>query len=113
MDWTPTLADRPGPTYQRIVEALSADIAQGRLHRGQKLPTHRALAKALGVDLTIFEPPVPMRGFTIDYLASVARATDPALQWLRDRIFEICSEGGTERDLHVPPPARSAWRGHH
>jgi DNA-binding transcriptional MocR family regulator len=52
MDWTPTLADRPGPTYQRIVEALSADIAQGRLHRGQQLPTHRALAKALGVDLT-------------------------------------------------------------
>src|ERR1044072_9957466 len=52
MDWTPTLADRAGPTYQRIVEALSADIAQGRLHRGQQLPTHRALAKALGVDLT-------------------------------------------------------------
>ena len=52
MDWTPTLADRAGPTYQRIVEALSADIAHGRLHRGQQLPTHRALAKALGVDLT-------------------------------------------------------------
>src|ERR1043165_9626596 len=52
MDWTPTLADRAGPTYQRIVEALAADIAQGRLHRGQQLPTHRALAKTLGIDLT-------------------------------------------------------------
>ena len=53
----------------------------------------RHFAKEL--DLTIFEPPVPMRGFTIDYLASVARATDPALQWLRDQIFKICGEGST------------------
>ena len=29
-----------------------ADVASGRLHRGERLPTHRALAKALGVDLT-------------------------------------------------------------
>src|SRR5690348_11894867 len=52
MDWSPTLADRQGPVYRRIVEALSDDIASGRLHRGQQLPTHRALARALGVDLT-------------------------------------------------------------
>jgi hypothetical protein len=42
-----------------------------------------------------------MRGFAIDYLASVARATDPALQWLRDQIFEVCSEGGTKLDLEA------------
>src|SRR6516164_6614066 len=52
MDWAPTLSDRQGPVYRRIVEALTEDIASGRLHRGQQLPTHRALAKALGVDLT-------------------------------------------------------------
>jgi DNA-binding transcriptional MocR family regulator len=52
MDWVPTLEDRPGPLYQRIVDALSADVASGRLRRGQQLPTHRALAKALGIDLT-------------------------------------------------------------
>jgi DNA-binding transcriptional MocR family regulator len=52
MDWIPTLNDRQGPVYQRIVEALTADIASGRLRRGQQLPTHRALAKALGIDLT-------------------------------------------------------------
>src|SRR5437764_3025251 len=52
MDWTPTLEDRSGPAYQRIVDALSADIASGRLRRGQQLPTHRSLAKALGLDLT-------------------------------------------------------------
>ena len=52
MDWMPTLSDRRGPVYQRIVEALAADVASGCLHRGQQLPTHRALAKALGIDLT-------------------------------------------------------------
>jgi DNA-binding transcriptional MocR family regulator len=52
MDWLPTLGDRPGPVYESIVDALGADVASGRLHRGERLPTHRALAKALGVDLT-------------------------------------------------------------
>jgi DNA-binding transcriptional MocR family regulator len=52
MDWIPTLADRDGPIYRCIVEALTADIASGRLRRGQQLPTHRSLATALRIDLT-------------------------------------------------------------
>src|SRR5262245_32923984 len=52
MDWVPTLSDATGPVYEGIVSALAADIASGRLHRGDRLPTHRALAKALGIDLT-------------------------------------------------------------
>jgi DNA-binding transcriptional MocR family regulator len=38
--------------FLRIVDALAADIASGRLVRGERLPTHRALAAALGLDLT-------------------------------------------------------------
>jgi DNA-binding transcriptional MocR family regulator len=52
MDWIPTLTDREGPVYLRIVAALAADIESGRLVRGQQLPTHRELAKTLGIDLT-------------------------------------------------------------
>lgn len=52
MDWIPTIAGRSGPAYQRIVAALADDIASGALRRGQRLPTHRALARALGLDLT-------------------------------------------------------------
>ena len=52
MDWLPTLGEWQGPVFQRIVDALAADIASGRLVRGQRLPTHRALANALGIDLT-------------------------------------------------------------
>jgi hypothetical protein len=32
-------------------DGLSNDIASGRLKRGQRLPTHRALAQALRIDL--------------------------------------------------------------
>lgn len=52
MDWSPTFDAAEGPVYEGIVEALERDISSGRLHRGQRLPTHRALAKALSVDLT-------------------------------------------------------------
>ena len=52
MDWLPALSEWPGPVFTRIVEAMAADIARGRLVRGQRLPTHRALAKALNIDLT-------------------------------------------------------------
>ncbi|WP_249147288.1 PLP-dependent aminotransferase family protein [Bradyrhizobium jicamae] len=38
--------------FLRIVDALAADIASGALVRGQRLPTHRALATALDIDLT-------------------------------------------------------------
>src|SRR6202022_3899504 len=52
MDWLPTLSEWPGPVYMRIVDALGADIAKGRLGGGQQLPPHRALAHALDIDLT-------------------------------------------------------------
>ncbi len=52
MDWLPAISEGSGPVYRRIVDALSNDIANGRLRRGQQLPTHRRLAHALGIDLT-------------------------------------------------------------
>jgi DNA-binding transcriptional MocR family regulator len=52
MVWIPTISEFSGPTYRRIADAIEADIGSGRLVRGQQLPTHRALARALSVDLT-------------------------------------------------------------
>ena len=52
MDWVPTLSEWHGPMFLRIVDALAADIASGRLLRGERLPTHRTLAASLGLDLT-------------------------------------------------------------
>jgi DNA-binding transcriptional MocR family regulator len=45
--WSPWLADIPGPFHRRLVAALQQDIAAGRLLPETRLPTHRALARAL------------------------------------------------------------------
>lgn len=47
--WKPDLADRHGPKYLQIVDALSESIAAGKLKAGDKLPPHRELAYGLGV----------------------------------------------------------------
>ena len=48
-NWTPLIAEAAGPRYLAIAEALAADIAEGRLKPGDRLPTHRDLAWHLGV----------------------------------------------------------------
>lgn len=47
--WTPKFDNTRGPLYWRIAAALVNDIRSGRLGAGERLPTHRALADALGV----------------------------------------------------------------
>ena len=49
--WQPELQNRTGPVYQTIADALAKDIEQGRLTIGQRLPTHRDLARRLGVTI--------------------------------------------------------------
>lgn len=51
MTWTPAIADRVGPIYRSIADALAEDVAQGRLKPGTRLPTHRDLAYRLGVTI--------------------------------------------------------------
>jgi len=40
-----------GPVYIAIADALAADVRRGRLNVGDRLPTHRALAERLGVNV--------------------------------------------------------------
>ena len=47
--WTPDITENGSTAYQAIVDALERDVAIGRLKPGEKLPTHRALADALGL----------------------------------------------------------------
>ncbi|AGC46425.1 GntR family transcriptional regulator [Myxococcus stipitatus DSM 14675] len=47
--WTPNLRGREGPLYRVIADALGADIEEGRLAAGTRLPTHRELAEKVGV----------------------------------------------------------------
>ncbi|WP_374449499.1 PLP-dependent aminotransferase family protein [Stella sp.] len=47
--WLPHLADRPGPKYRAIADALAEDIRRGAMRPGTRLPTHRDLAWRLGL----------------------------------------------------------------
>jgi DNA-binding transcriptional MocR family regulator len=47
--WTPDLKRREGPRYQAIADVLEEDIGRGMLVDGERLPTHRELARRLGV----------------------------------------------------------------
>ncbi len=50
--WMPRLTGQEGPIYLAIAEAIGTAVARGELPPGARLPTHRAMAEALGVDLT-------------------------------------------------------------
>lgn len=50
--WKPRLVESARTKYLGIVEALEADIRSGRVAPGDRLPAQRAIAEALGVDLT-------------------------------------------------------------
>ncbi|HEX5076184.1 MAG TPA: PLP-dependent aminotransferase family protein [Gemmatimonadaceae bacterium] len=52
MAWTPRIAGETAPLYIAIADAIAADAEAGRLSPGTRLPTHRALAATLGVDVT-------------------------------------------------------------
>ncbi len=49
--WTPALPDGDAPIYERLVEALRADVASGALPAGTRLPPQRDLAHRLGLGL--------------------------------------------------------------
>lgn len=49
--WHPHIGNRAGPRYIAIADALARDISGGVLHPGDRLPTHRDLARRLGVNV--------------------------------------------------------------
>jgi DNA-binding transcriptional MocR family regulator len=52
MSWNPRIPAETQPLYVAIADAIADDAESGRLAPGTRLPTHRALAATLGVDVT-------------------------------------------------------------
>lgn len=51
-DWVADISTGSGPRYLAIANAIGAAMDRGALAPGDRLPPHRSLAAALGVDLT-------------------------------------------------------------
>ena len=49
--WTPTNLSPRGPVYLAIADALGRDLDGGLLSPGERLPTHRELARRIGVNV--------------------------------------------------------------
>jgi DNA-binding transcriptional MocR family regulator len=50
--WHPDLGRSDSPLYMAIADLIALDLAGGQLAAGDKLPTHRDLAKRLAIDVT-------------------------------------------------------------
>ncbi len=49
--WTPSKLSPRGPVYLAIADALARDLEEGRVRPSERLPTHRDLARTLGVNV--------------------------------------------------------------
>lgn len=49
--WAPDFDSSDQPLYLALADALERDLGEGRLSAGDRLPTHRALARELGVSI--------------------------------------------------------------
>src|ERR1700722_18093126 len=52
LEWTPNLASSNRPRYLAIADLIAADMRDGRLSPGDRLPPQRKLADRLNVDFT-------------------------------------------------------------
>ena len=50
--WLPDIDRGYGDAYVRLADAIEGAIRSGRLRAGERLPTHRALARQLGVAIS-------------------------------------------------------------
>ena len=104
--WTPSLADRSGPLYLAIADALAEDARSGRLRPGARLPTHRELADRLGVTVgtvTRGYAEAARRGVVAGEVGRGSFVRGPAADLLSPALREA-EDGLVELGLNLPPP---------
>jgi DNA-binding transcriptional MocR family regulator len=101
--WVPRIEDSDGPIYRAIADAIGAAVAAGELRPGERLPTHRALAEALGVDLTtITRAYAEARGRGL-LQATVGRGTFVRSRASAPAAAARAQEGGVDLGMNLPP----------
>ena len=109
VSWLPDLKGRTGALYRALHQAIEDAIRSGELQPGDRLPTHRMLAEALGVDLTTVT-----RGYAEAQRHGLVEATVGRGTFVRS---EIPMLRGTDRaplvdmTMNLPPlPAEPSLR---
>ncbi len=90
--WLPTIEKGKRPLYQALADAIEADVRSGRLGPGMRLPTHRDLADALGVNVSTVT-----RGYAEAERRGLIHATV-------GRGTFVTSDGGAAPSLTAPEP---------
>lgn len=79
-DWRPDLQGSDAPRYIAIADSIAADLSNGRLSPGDRLPAQRQLARALGLDFTTVArgyAEARRRGLLSSQVGSGTFVTDP------------------------------------
>jgi DNA-binding transcriptional MocR family regulator len=98
--WTPAIGKAAGPLYVAIADALAADILDGRLEAGARLPAQRALADALGIDFTTVS-----RAYAEARRRGLIEGKVGHGTYVRARRMASPSESGVvDMSMNVPPP---------
>ncbi|TWB43476.1 aminotransferase-like domain-containing protein [Nitrospirillum pindoramense] len=108
--WLPRLSGRGGPVYLAIADAMAADIGAGRLVPGERLPTQRALAEALGIDLTTVTRAYAEARHRGLLAGVVGRGT-----FISDRAaadMAPLAQGDIDMSMNVPPQPLALLRSH-
>ena len=97
--WVPDLANRKGPVYRAIADAIDDEVQKGTLRAGARLPPHRDLADHLGVTVTTITrayTEAARRGLTSGH---VGRGT-----FIRGSEFEDAAPGPIDLSINVLMP---------
>ena len=105
--WAPTLTANDKSKYEAIADAIAADISNGSLTPGQKLPTQRSLARKLDVTVGTIGRAYALaekRG-----LISLEVGRGSFVRSFVSRTNELASSGGViDLGLNLPPTTQNA-----
>ncbi len=110
--WRPWLVESSQLKYRGIVEAIEADLRAGRIQPGARLPPQRAIAQALGVDLTTVTRALneARRRGLVD--ATVGRGTFISTHFADTRGTGLNAVPAVDLSMNIPPQPAAAHLQH-
>src|SRR5215472_2753581 len=102
--WVPDLTPYNGPRYRALAEALAADVREGRLPVGARLPTHRDLAWRLGVTVGTVSrayAEAERRGLIGGEVGRGTFVLPPRREWMAPRVSAQAGDAANFIDLSL------------